>query len=107
MCVCVCMYVCVGESLECVKFCAEKTEKSLRERVIILEFIRFCAHRTYYLPCSDNIMFFDSFAFPSGGLLVRRRAWGLLERSYIGGGTILMIDSRKMVTVPRPTLHER
>ncbi|KAG0729488.1 Molybdenum cofactor sulfurase [Chionoecetes opilio] len=55
------------------------------------------------------VSFYKMFGYPTGlgCLLVARRAWGVLGRTYQGGGTVLMMDSRQMVTVPRPTLHER
>lgn len=38
---------------------------------------------------------------------MQRRAWDVLVRAYQGGGTVLVADSRTMLTVPRPTLHDR
>ncbi|XP_071531102.1 molybdenum cofactor sulfurase isoform X4 [Panulirus ornatus] len=45
--------------------------------------------------------------FNQGCLLVRNTAWQAMEKSYYGGGTLLMIDSRKILQVPRPRLHDR
>lgn len=55
------------------------------------------------------VSFYKMFGYPTGlgCLLVRRRAWDMLGRTYQGGGTVLVADSRTMVTVPRPTLHDR
>lgn len=64
---------------------------------------------TRWKPDFVPVSFYKIFGYPTGlgCLLVGRRAWGLLQKSYQGGGTVLMIDSRTMVAVPRPTLHER
>ncbi|KAK7077079.1 hypothetical protein SK128_012878 [Halocaridina rubra] len=54
------------------------------------------------------ISFYKIFGYPTGlgCLLVSHRASEALHRVYHGGGTILMADSRDMVMVPRPVLHE-
>ena len=38
---------------------------------------------------------------------MRNRAWNLLQKTYYGGGTVQMVDSRKMTLVPRLVLHDR
>ncbi|XP_071531083.1 molybdenum cofactor sulfurase isoform X2 [Panulirus ornatus] len=55
------------------------------------------------------VSFYKIFGYPSGlgCLLVRNTAWQAMEKSYYGGGTLLMIDSRKILQVPRPRLHDR
>ncbi|KAG7172880.1 Molybdenum cofactor sulfurase-like, partial [Homarus americanus] len=55
------------------------------------------------------VSFYKIFGYPTGlgCLLVRNTAWQLLNKSYYGGGTVLMVDSRQMVLVPRPRLHDR
>ncbi|KAK8384889.1 hypothetical protein O3P69_014454 [Scylla paramamosain] len=64
---------------------------------------------TRWKPDFVSVSFYKIFGYPTGlgCLLVGRRAWGLLQKTYHGGGTVLMVDSRNIVTVPRPTLHER
>ncbi|XP_069191889.1 molybdenum cofactor sulfurase isoform X2 [Procambarus clarkii] len=55
------------------------------------------------------ISFYKLFGYPTGlgCLMVRKRAWNVLKKEYFGGGTVLMVDSRKMMLVPRPKLHDR
>ncbi|XP_042860598.1 molybdenum cofactor sulfurase-like isoform X2 [Penaeus japonicus] len=55
------------------------------------------------------VSFYKIFGYPTGlgCLLVHQRAWTALGKSYFGGGSVLMIDSRKVVVVPRPVLHDK
>ncbi|XP_027207990.2 molybdenum cofactor sulfurase isoform X1 [Penaeus vannamei] len=55
------------------------------------------------------VSFYKIFGYPTGlgCLLVHQRAWIVLGKSYFGGGSVLMIDSRRIVAVPRPVLHEK
>ncbi|XP_047480328.1 molybdenum cofactor sulfurase-like [Penaeus chinensis] len=55
------------------------------------------------------VSFYKIFGYPTGlgCLLVHQRAWTVLGKSYFGGGSVLMIDSRRIVAVPRPVLHDK
>lgn len=55
------------------------------------------------------VSFYKIFGYPTGlgCLMVRKRAWEVLKKQYFGGGTVLMVDSREMQLVPRPSLHDR
>ena len=45
--------------------------------------------------------------FTAGCLLVHRRAWSCLQKTYFGGGTVEMADCHSPSTVLRKELHER
>lgn len=55
------------------------------------------------------ISFYKMFGFPTGlgALLVKNSVSHLLEKTYYGGGTVLVAMSEKNMFVPRPVLHER
>ncbi|XP_066963343.1 molybdenum cofactor sulfurase-like isoform X1 [Macrobrachium rosenbergii] len=60
-------------------------------------------------PDFVNLSFYKIMGYPTGlgCLLVSSRCWDLLRKTYYGGGTVQMVDSRKMTLVPRPVLHDR
>ncbi|KAK4303906.1 hypothetical protein Pmani_024112 [Petrolisthes manimaculis] len=64
---------------------------------------------THYRPDFVPISFYKMFGYPTGlgCLLVSQRAWGVMRKSYQGGGTVMVADSRTMTLIPRPLLHDR
>ncbi|XP_060524505.1 molybdenum cofactor sulfurase 3 isoform X2 [Cylas formicarius] len=62
-----------------------------------------------YNPDFVTISFYKIFGYPTGlgALLVKRTSEHLLNKRYLGGGTVLMALSSENVMIPRPILNER
>ncbi|XP_030766753.1 molybdenum cofactor sulfurase 3-like [Sitophilus oryzae] len=62
-----------------------------------------------YRPDFVPISFYKIFGYPTGlgALLVKKNAENLLEKTYFGGGTVLMALSTENVMIPRPNIYER
>lgn len=62
-----------------------------------------------YKPDFVTISFYKMFGYPTGigALLIRNSSAWVLQKKYLGGGTVLMALSTENVMIPRKTLHER
>lgn len=62
-----------------------------------------------YKPDFVTVSFYKIFGYPTGvgALLVRNSSGWVLQKKYLGGGTVLMALSTENVMVPRRVLHER
>ncbi|CAL1547716.1 unnamed protein product [Lymnaea stagnalis] len=60
-------------------------------------------------PDFVTISFYKIFGYPTGlgALLVNKRAWNTLKKTYFGGGTVAMSTAKERFQVFRETLHDR
>lgn len=62
-----------------------------------------------YKPDFVTVSFYKMFGYPTGvgALLVKNSSAWVLQKKYLGGGTVLMALSTENVMIPRKPLHER
>lgn len=62
-----------------------------------------------YKPDFVTVSFYKMFGYPTGvgALLVKNSSAWVLQKTYLGGGTVLMVLSTENIMVPRKPRHER
>lgn len=62
-----------------------------------------------YKPDFVTVSFYKMFGYPTGvgALLVKNSSAWVLQKKYLGGGTVLMALSTENVMIPRKVVHER